>query len=175
MCRMWSMHRRVPEQGSRVVGRGSQNFSCALGDFLCVSAVKTEPPIAGFVWVRREKNNPLKRKLNGLLEEPQGFCSVNSVAMFLFNAIKSPVLLWLKAGLFGLLFIVSAAMLIVTDNRWYEVVLLAICVWSACRLYYFFFYVLEHYIGGDKNASLFAMVLKCIWKTETSDMDYNQK
>ena len=88
--------------------------------------------------------------------------------MNILDDIKSPLLLWLKAGLFGLLAIVAAVTLIVADNRWSKVVLLAICIWAACRLYYFFFYVLDHYVGGDKNASLFAMLVKGFRKPGTS-------
>ena len=84
--------------------------------------------------------------------------------MNIFDDIKSPLLLWLKGGLFWLLAVVAAVMLMATDNRWYEVGLLAICVWAACRFYYFFFYVLDHYVGGDKNASIFAMLVKLLSK-----------
>jgi cupin 2 domain-containing protein len=56
--------------------------------------------------------------------------------------------------------VTAAVMLVVTDNRRYEIGLLVICVWAVCRLYYFFFYVLDHYAGGDKYASVFAMVVK---------------
>ena len=90
--------------------------------------------------------------------------------MNLFSDIKSPLLLGLKAGLFGLLVVTSTIMLVLTNNRGYEIALLVICVWSACRLYYFSFYVLDHYAGGDKNASLFAMVLKVSRKQESSVM-----
>ena len=89
--------------------------------------------------------------------------------MNLFADIKSPFFLRLKAGLFGLLAVISAVIIVMTDNRAYKIALLAICVWSACRLYYFFFYVLDHYVGGDKNAGLFAMILKLFRKTEDSE------
>ena len=89
--------------------------------------------------------------------------------MNFYADIKSPLLLWLKAGLFGLLVVMTAVMLLLTDNRGYELALLAICVWSACRFYYFFFYVLDHYVGGDKNASLFAMILQWFRKPNHSD------
>ena len=86
--------------------------------------------------------------------------------MNLFADIKSPLLLRLKAGLFGLLAGVSAVIIVMTDNRAYKIALLAVCVWSACRLYYFFFYVLDHYVGGNKNASIFAMIRKLPRKTD---------
>ena len=85
--------------------------------------------------------------------------------MNLFDDIESPLLLWLKGWLFGLMAVMAAVMLlafVTPDHRWYAVGLLAICVWAACRFYYFFFYVLDHYVGGDKNASLFAMLAKLL-------------
>ena len=85
--------------------------------------------------------------------------------MKLFDDIQSPLLLWLKAGLFGLLAVVAAVMLMALVEpaiRWYVAGLLAVCVWAACRFYYFFFYVIDHYIGDDKNASLFAMLVKLL-------------
>ena len=97
--------------------------------------------------------------------------------MNLFADIKSPFLLWLKAGMFGVAAAMSAVMLVVTDNRAYRIVLLAICVWSSCRLYYFFFYVLDHYVGGDKNAGLFAMILRLFRKKDSEEHtdDLNHK
>ena len=92
--------------------------------------------------------------------------------MNLFDDIKSPCLLYLKGGLFGLLAIMAGALTVFADNRWHEIVFLAVCVWASCRFYYFFFYVLDHYVGGDKNASMFSMLLKlCGKKPDISPSD----
>lgn len=84
--------------------------------------------------------------------------------MNLFDDIKSPALLYMKGVLFGLLTIMAAALTVMAENRWHEILFLAVCVWASCRFYYFLFYVLDHYIecsvGGDKNASVFSMLLK---------------
>ena len=80
--------------------------------------------------------------------------------MHLFDDIKSTLLLYLKGGLFGLSAIMAGALTVFVENRWHEIVFLVLCVWASCRFYYFFFYVLDHYVGGDKNASVFSMLLK---------------
>lgn len=80
--------------------------------------------------------------------------------MNLFDDIKSALLLYLKGGLFALLAIMAGMLTVFADKRWYEIVFLVVCVWASCRFYYFLFYVLDHYIDGDKNASMFSMFLK---------------
>ncbi len=83
--------------------------------------------------------------------------------MNLFDDIKSPVLLHLKGGLFLLLAVMAGGLTLFVDNRWQEILFLLLCVWASCRFYYFLFYVLEHYVGGEKNASVFAMFLR--WRS----------
>jgi len=60
--------------------------------------------------------------------------------------IKSPTLLYLKGGLFLLAGLVAAALLLAELPTFKVALLLAICVWSFCRAYYFAFYVIERYI-----------------------------
>ncbi len=88
--------------------------------------------------------------------------------MHLFDDIKSPLLLNLKGGLFLLLAIMAGTLTVCDDNRWREIVFLAVCVWASCRFYYFLFYVLDHYIGGSKNASVFAMILNLCGKRRSN-------
>ena len=86
--------------------------------------------------------------------------------MNLFDDIKSPTLLYLKGGLFGLISLFSAVLIVLTESYWYEIGLLFICIWASCRFYYFFFYVLDHYVGGEKNASIFAMLVTFLRKNK---------
>ena len=55
---------------------------------------------------------------------------------------------WIKVK--GLLFLAigtAAAVLVFLDNpTWKTAVLLAVAIWSFCRLYYFAFYVIEKYV-----------------------------
>lgn len=52
-----------------------------------------------------------------------------------------------KGVMFALIVLMSGAGVIVYEDPWHEVPLLAICLWAACRFYYFMFYVLERYVG----------------------------
>ncbi len=52
-----------------------------------------------------------------------------------------------KGVMFALIVVMSAVGIMVYDDRWQRFVLLVICLWAACRFYYFLFYVLERYVG----------------------------
>lgn len=62
--------------------------------------------------------------------------------------IKSPGLIWFKGGLFLVLGIGSAALLLIEAPRWRVGLLLAVTVWAFCRAYYFAFYVIERYVDS---------------------------
>ena len=89
--------------------------------------------------------------------------------MKLFTDIQSPGLLYFKGALFGIITIMTAALLLLTDHLGYKTMLLLVCIWSSCRFYYFFFYVLDHYVGGEKNAGIYAMLLKMLRKRRKMD------
>ncbi len=71
--------------------------------------------------------------------------------MNLFNDIKSKKLLVFKGLLFLLVALIAGFGLLLQSLRWETLVLLAIFAWSACRFYYFLFYVLEHYAGRERK------------------------
>ena len=76
--------------------------------------------------------------------------------------ITNPKLLYTKGLLFLVLGLFASALLIVDNPTWQTALLLVIALWSFCRLYYFMFYVIEHYVDpGYKFAGLgsFAMYL----------------
>ncbi len=54
--------------------------------------------------------------------------------------------MWLKAVLFLVIGVVSVALLWAELPGWRTAGLLALMIWSFCRLYYFAFYVLEKYV-----------------------------
>lgn len=51
-----------------------------------------------------------------------------------------------KAVLFLFLGVVAAALILCANPDWRTAVLLAVAIWSFCRLYYFAFYVIEKYV-----------------------------
>ena len=63
--------------------------------------------------------------------------------------IKSSRLLYAKGVLFVVLGVLSAGLLLADQPTLKNVFLLAICIWSFCRAYYFAFYVVQHY--ADPN------------------------
>lgn len=67
--------------------------------------------------------------------------------------LQSPTMICLKGGLFLLLGFASAALLIADTPTLRLVLLLALCVWSFCRAYYFAFYVIEHYVDPSYRFS----------------------
>ena len=79
--------------------------------------------------------------------------------------LQSPRVLYLKGGLFLLLGITTAALLIVDSPTLKTACLIAICVWSFTRTYYFAFYVIEHYVDSSyRFAGLFDFVKYAIRK-----------
>lgn len=77
--------------------------------------------------------------------------------------LKSPG--WIKAK--GLLFLVlgltAGAFLLLETPRLKTAFLLALCVWSFCRFYYFAFYVIEHYVDSSYKFSGLASFFKYLW------------
>lgn len=55
----------------------------------------------------------------------------------------------LKGWLFILIAVLSFTLLALKLADWQMVALLAICVWTACRFYYFAFYVIQHYVDDS--------------------------
>ncbi len=63
--------------------------------------------------------------------------------------LKSSTAIYAKGFAF-LVIGTSAATLILLEAASFKIaLLLAICVWAFCRLYYFAFYVIEHYVDSQ--------------------------
>jgi hypothetical protein len=60
--------------------------------------------------------------------------------------IKSPKLLYLKAGLFVLAGAVASLMILLEAPSTKVALLLGLAIWCFARAYYFAFYVIEHYV-----------------------------
>ena len=63
--------------------------------------------------------------------------------------LKDPRLMFLKAALFGVIGVLSAAGLLAEYFSLRRLLLLVLAIWAFCRLYYFCFYVIEKYIDAD--------------------------
>ncbi len=74
---------------------------------------------------------------------------------FLTKDITSKRLLYIKAGIFASTGSLSGAIILAMQPSLLTGLLLFIAIWSFCRLYYFFFYVIDKYIDPDsRHASL---------------------
>ena len=60
--------------------------------------------------------------------------------------IKSPKLLYAKAGLLLFLGLFASVLLLIEAPSWRVAAFLLIAVWAFCRAYYFAFYVIQHYV-----------------------------
>ncbi len=52
----------------------------------------------------------------------------------------------LKAALLLIILLLCCALLLLESPTWRTALAVALAVWASARLYYFFFYVIEHYI-----------------------------
>lgn len=73
--------------------------------------------------------------------------------------LVDPFWIKIKAVLFLVLGIFSAALLVSERPTWKAVLLLIVTVWSFCRLYYFAFYVIGKYLDPRYR---FSGLLSCV-------------
>jgi hypothetical protein len=78
--------------------------------------------------------------------------------------ITSPKWLYFKGALFLATGLFASVLLLVESPTLLTAFLLFVAIWSFCRLYYFAFYVIEHYIDpGYKFAGLTDFV-RYVWR-----------
>ena len=74
--------------------------------------------------------------------------------------LKSARLIYLKGFLFLVAGILASASILLENPTLQTAFLLAIAIWSFCRLYYFMFYVLEKYVDANyRFAGIHSFVL----------------
>ncbi len=84
--------------------------------------------------------------------------------------LTSQRLIVLKGWMFLLAGLMSGGLLLFENPALRNAALLAICVWSFCRFYYFAFYVIEHYVDGRfKYAGLFDFLKRTLWRRKSVD------
>ena len=73
--------------------------------------------------------------------------------------LTDPFWIKLKGGLFLVLGLLAAALLLVDAPTLKDAGLLVLAIWCFCRAYYFAFYVIEHYVDpGYKFSGLGSFV-----------------
>jgi len=74
--------------------------------------------------------------------------------------LKSKQAIYLKALLFVFIWILSIILNLTSEELSYKIVSISLVVWSSARLYYFMFYVIEHYVDVEfKFSSVYDFVL----------------
>ena len=74
--------------------------------------------------------------------------------------LKNAKLIYLKALLFLVIGLLSAVLLLLEHPSLRVALLMAIAIWAFCRLYYFMFYVVEHYVDPSyRFAGLWSFVV----------------
>lgn len=63
--------------------------------------------------------------------------------------LKSSNAIYAKGFAFLLIGITAATLILIEAASLKIAMLLAICIWSFCRFYYFAFYVIENYVDGQ--------------------------
>ncbi len=80
--------------------------------------------------------------------------------MKLTGDLKSARLMYLKAALFLVIGLLSVTALLLDSPTLRTAFLLLLTIWSFCRLYYFFLYVIEKYVDPTyKFAGLHSLVI----------------
>jgi hypothetical protein len=63
--------------------------------------------------------------------------------------LKAPRAIYLKGGLFLLAGLIAGVLIVLEHPTLKVAILLATTVWCFCRVYYFAFYVIEHYVDSE--------------------------
>lgn len=77
--------------------------------------------------------------------------------------LQNPRWIYLKGFLFLLILIAAATILLIEHPGWRTAALLALVIWSAARLYYFMFYVIERYVDPQFKFAGITAFLRYLW------------
>jgi hypothetical protein len=90
--------------------------------------------------------------------------------------LRSPRLLYLKAGLLLAVGLLASGLLVAENPSWKVALLLALAVWGFARAYYFAFYVIEHYIDDSyKYAGLVDFLRYALGRRGAGDDSHDRK
>ena len=77
--------------------------------------------------------------------------------------------IYAKGALFLVVGVGSVALVVSESPTFKTGLLLAIAVWSFCRLYYFMFYVIEHYVDDSYRFSGLWSFARYVWRRCSSN------
>lgn len=85
--------------------------------------------------------------------------------------LKNPKLIWLKGMLFGVMLVVSGGLIVVLTRDWLVAGLVLLVAWSAARVYYFMFYVIEKYVDPTyRFAGMWDFAMYAIGRKGTKEL-----
>jgi hypothetical protein len=69
-----------------------------------------------------------------------------------------------KGLMFAGIVLLAGVQIVFLELWWQRALLLPICLWAACRFYYFLFYVLERYVGIEgRYTGIYDLLLR-LWR-----------
>ena len=68
-----------------------------------------------------------------------------------------------KGILFAVIVVMSGIGVVIHEDPRFRLGLLLICLWAACRFYYFLFYVLERYVGVEGRYAGIIDLCRRLW------------
>jgi hypothetical protein len=83
--------------------------------------------------------------------------------------LSDPKWMYLKGALLLLILLCSAGLLLTNMPSWRTGALLVLVVWASARLYYFMFYVIEHYIDSSYRFSGVLSALSYLLRRSTCE------
>jgi hypothetical protein len=83
--------------------------------------------------------------------------------------LKNPRLIYLKGGLFLLLGVSAVILALMKHPSWELAALLVLAIWAFARLYYFMFYVIEHYVDPQYKFAGVVAFLRYLVSKRTAD------
>ncbi|WP_309386979.1 hypothetical protein [Cerasicoccus frondis] len=76
----------------------------------------------------------------------------------------SPRWIFVKAALFAVILLMSSLIVVLDARIWVRAVVIMAVIWSAARIYYFMFYVIEHYVDSSYRFAGIVDCLKYLWR-----------
>jgi len=67
--------------------------------------------------------------------------------------------------MFAVIVLMTGVGIVFYEDLWHELGLLLICLWAACRFYYFLFYVLERYVGVEGRYAGIMDLIGRLWRS----------
>ncbi len=86
------------------------------------------------------------------------------VEVLVMGDLKSRGWIVAKGVLFAVIVLMAGVGVVLHEDQLVRVGLLVVCLWAACRFYYFLFYVLERYVGIEGRYAGILDLVGRLWR-----------